>query len=136
MIMIGAKGVVAMKRLDTQTRSRMMSRVRSTDTKMELAVRPVLETLGFEHQPRGISGRPDFAHRKAKVAVFLDGCFWHGCPQHYRAPKSNRAFWERKINRNRARDAGITAALEAEGWRVIRVWEHDLKQLIGSNEGG
>lgn len=81
---------------DAKTRSGMMSRVRGRDIRMELAVRPVLEALGFAHQPRGVIGSPDFIHTVAKVAVFLDGYFWHGCPEHYRAPEGNRPLWEWK----------------------------------------
>lgn len=116
-------------RVDRETRSRIMSSIRGRNTKMELAVRPTLEALGFEYHPGGIFGRPDFAHRKAKIAVFVDGCFWHGCPRHYRIPKDNCDFWSAKIARNRARDDAVTKMLEAEGWRVIRVWEHDLREL-------
>lgn len=62
----------------------------------------------------------------AKLAVFVDGCFWHSCPQHSILPKNNRAFWEQKLARNRERDAENTAKLVAEGWRVLRIWEHDI----------
>jgi len=113
-------------RVDPETRSRMMAAVRSTDTAMERAARPVLEALGFEYQPKGVHGRPDFAHREARVTVFLDGCFWHGCPLHYREPEANAESWRAKVERNRARDAEVTARLEREGWRVVRVWEHEF----------
>jgi len=116
--------------VDAETRSRIISRIRATETKMELAVKPILEALGFMYQPKGMTGKPDFAHLRCKVSVFLDGCFWHGCLQHYRAPKDNRSFWEGKIARNRVRDTKVTVALEAEGWRVIRVWEHDIMHLL------
>lgn len=107
-----------------------MASIKSSRTAMELAVKPILEALGFEYQPKGLFGSPDFAHRGIKIAVFLDGCFWHGCPEHYREPESDTAFWRAKIERNRRRDTEVTARLESEGWRVIRVWEHDLKGLL------
>lgn len=70
--------------------------------------------------------RPDFVFRREKVAVFVDGCFWHGCPEHYRRPKGNRSFWDAKIARNIERDAEVTKALRKAGWRVLRLWEHEL----------
>lgn len=110
-----------------------MSSIRSKDTKMELAVRPVLEALGFIYHPEDgpkIPGAPDFAHLTKHVAIFLDGCFWHDCPEHYRKPATNSQFWTDKVVRNVQRDREITAKYEAMGWVVIRVWEHDLKELV------
>ena len=68
-------------------------------------------------------GRPDFVFRAAKLAVFADGCFWHGCPRHATMPANNRAFWKAKLARNAARDREVTRALCKAGWRVLRVWE-------------
>lgn len=70
--------------------------------------------------------RPDFVFRKKKVAVFVDGCFWHGCPEHSVRPKSNEAFWAAKIGGNEARDRLVSKSLKARGWVVIRIWEHEL----------
>ena len=72
-------------------------------------------------------GSPDFVFRAARLCVFVDGCFWHGCPKCYRRPESNRKFWEKKVQRNRARDRLVSRTLRAEGWRVVRVWECCLK---------
>lgn len=69
--------------------------------------------------------RPDIVFTRSHVVVFVDGCFWHGCPDHGEMPASNREFWEAKIGRTRERDRQQTAALEAAGWRVLRVWEHE-----------
>lgn len=130
-----------MDKVSKEKRSEIMSRIRSQETKMELAVKPVLEALGFEYQPKGVYGKPDFAHRGAEIAVFLDGCFWHGCPEHYREPSSGVAFWRAKVERNRKRDAEVTTRLESEGWRVLRVWEHalgrldEIKKLEGDRNG-
>lgn len=118
-----------MDTVSVEKRSEIMSRIRSKDTRMEVALKPALEAVGFEYQPKGIFGKPDFAHRAAKVAVFLDGCFWHGCPEHYREPETDVAFWRAKIERNGKRDADVTARLESDGWRVIRVWEHSIEEL-------
>ena len=68
----------------------------------------------------------DLVFRRARVAVFLDGCFWHGCPKHGRKPGSNRGYWLRKLRRNKARDAAVSRQLSRTGWRVIRLWEHQL----------
>jgi DNA mismatch endonuclease, patch repair protein len=73
------------------------------------------------HMP--LAGRPDFAWRKEKGAVFVDGCFWHGCPKHYRAPRKNVEFWKGKIDRNKARDRRVSRELRLMGWKVVRIWE-------------
>ena len=70
--------------------------------------------------------RPDFVFRSKRLAVFVDGCFWHGCPRHFIKPKGNAAFWRKKIAANRARDRLVTRTLRAQGWHVLRVWEHEL----------
>jgi DNA mismatch endonuclease (patch repair protein) len=76
--------------------------------------------------PSTDSVRPDFVFRKERLVVFVDGCFWHGCPRHYARPKARRAFWDAKIAANRARDRRVDRALRASGWRVLHVWEHAL----------
>ncbi len=73
-----------------------------------------------------LSGKPDFVFARQRVAVFVDGCFWHGCPKHCRMPKGNRSYWAAKIGNNIARDALVTRRLRRAGWRVLRVWEHEL----------
>ena len=75
-----------------------------------------------------LPGKPDFAFPKQKVAVFVDECFWHGCPKCYTRPKTNRAFWDRKRETNMARDKRVTRQLRRKGWRVIRIWQHSLKK--------
>ena len=71
--------------------------------------------------------RPDFVFRARKLAVFVDGCFWHGCPLHATQPKTNAAFWRKKIAANRTRDRLVTRTLRARGWTVLRIWQHELK---------
>jgi DNA mismatch endonuclease (patch repair protein) len=73
----------------------------------------------------GLRCRPDVVFSKARVAVFVDGCFWHRCPQHLTDPRTNSTYWAAKLDRNVARDRRNDAALEAAGWHVIRVWEHE-----------
>ena len=70
--------------------------------------------------------RPDFVFPKLKLAVFVDGCFWHGCPRHATHPKNNAAFWRKKLTANKTRDRLVTRTLRESGWRVLRIWEHDL----------
>jgi DNA mismatch endonuclease (patch repair protein) len=72
-------------------------------------------------------GRPDFVFPAPKISVFVDGCFWHGCPKHGERPASNRAFWLEKLRRNRARDLRVTKTLRSNGWTVLRIWQHELR---------
>jgi len=96
----------------------------------------VLVTLMRKHGLKGwrrhypIAGKPDFVFTKEKVAIFVDGCFWHGCPLHYRPPSTNELFWIEKVKTNRSRDASSSRVLRKKGWRVIRIWEHDLKRCV------
>lgn len=103
---------------------------RSRDTKPELRLRSYLHALGLRYR---VSVRPipsirrtaDVVFSSARVAVFVDGCYWHGCPDHYRPAKRNTEFWSEKIEANRRRDAETDRLLEESGWTVVRVWEHD-----------
>ncbi len=74
-----------------------------------------------------LPGRPDFVFRRDKIAIFVDGCFWHGCPAHSRHVSASGRYWIEKIDRNRARDRRVCWILRADGWRVVRIWEHDLR---------
>ena len=103
---------------------------RSRDTAPELALRSALHALGLRFRVDArpvpaIPRRADVVLRGDRVAVFLDGCFWHGCPDHFRPPSTNAVYWTAKIAANRARDASTGALLEAAGWVVVRVWEHE-----------
>ena len=73
-----------------------------------------------------LPGRPDFVFKKTKLAVFVDGCFWHGCPLHSTKPRNNAAFWRRKFAANKTRDLLVNRMLRRRGWRVLRIWEHEL----------
>lgn len=81
---------------------------------------------GWKVRPKGFRGNPDFLFPEARVAIFVDGCFWHGCPDCGHVPRTNRAFWAAKIERNRERDRAAKKQLEREGLRVLRFWEHEL----------
>jgi DNA mismatch endonuclease (patch repair protein) len=106
-----------------------MQAVGRRDTDLELPLRTALWHRGLRYRVnRRIMGtRPDIVFLGDKVAVFVDGCFWHGCPTHYRAPVSNAEFWRAKVERNRQRDARDDQTLSAAGWRVVRVWGCQIK---------
>jgi DNA mismatch endonuclease (patch repair protein) len=114
-----------------EQRSAVMRRVKGRDTAPELAVRRILRAAGIGYRlgGGGLPGRPDLVMKGRRTAVFVHGCFWHGhdCARGAREPRANAAYWTAKIERNRARDAASTAALEAAGWRVITVWECGIK---------
>jgi DNA mismatch endonuclease (patch repair protein) len=115
------------------TKSQQMARVRSKDTGPERLLRSALWRLGLRYRLRlSLPGNPDLAFPGSRVAVFVDGCFWHGCPSHYRAPSSNVDFWSAKLERNRRRDEEVNLALSDLGWTVLRFWEHDLEDSLGS----
>jgi len=114
----------------SQEVSTRMRRTRQRDTPAEIALRSELHRRGFRFRlQRSIEGvtrtRPDIVFVSARVAVFIDGCFWHSCPQHATVPKVNRAWWEAKLRANVDRDRRQTRAIEAAGWKVVRVWEHE-----------
>jgi len=111
-----------------ERRSYNMSKIKSTNTKPELKLKKIMKVLGFAYQPK-IYGKPDFANKKEKIAVFVDGCFWHKCPKCFKAPKTNKKFWDEKIEKNTGRDKKVTKHLRKDGWRVIRIWEHDLRKI-------
>ena len=112
-----------------QTRARMRAQ-RTRDTEPEIALRRRLHAAGLRYRvdhplPTNRRRRADVLHRPSRVAVFVDGCFWHGCPEHSRPIRTNTGFWNTKIERNRERDLDTDRALRADGWLPIRVWEHD-----------
>jgi DNA mismatch endonuclease (patch repair protein) len=108
----------------------LMQGNRAKDTRPEVALRSALHRLGLrfrKHAPPvvGVTCRADVVFRRARVAVFVDGCFWHRCPLHGRSPRSNRTYWRAKLDRNVARDRRNDAFLGSAGWTVVRVWEHE-----------
>jgi DNA mismatch endonuclease (patch repair protein) len=82
---------------------------------------------GWTLHSRDVVGKPDFFFEETQVAVFVDGCFWHGCPKCFKAPRQNAEFWALKIGRNRKRDRAVSRKLRRQGIRVVRVWEHDVE---------
>jgi DNA mismatch endonuclease, patch repair protein len=111
------------------------------DTPPELALRRALHAMGFRYRVdrapvRGLRRRADIVFPAARVAVFVDGCFWHGCPDHGTWPKSNGAWWRAKIQANKSRDADTNELLAQAGWRVIRVWAHEDPEVAAKEIAG
>lgn len=117
--------------------SARMSRQGRRDTAPELAVRRLLHASGHRYRVNApVPGMPrrtvDIVFSRAKVAVFLDGCFWHGCPQHATEPKANSDWWRQKLDRNMVRDRETTTHLAGAGWTVLRFWEHEDPQAVAA----
>lgn len=110
---------------------------KARDTSPELAVRKLLHAQGLRYR---VNYRPlkelrrtaDIAFTRKKIAVFIDGCFWHGCPEHYTRPIANQGFWDAKVARNKLRDTDTNRALSAAGWTVLRFWEHENIQEVAN----
>lgn len=112
-------------------RSYVMSRIRSSgnrSTELRLLLLMKEERITGWRRRHRLIGRPDFVFPKERLAVFVDGCFWHGCPRCRNTPATNEAYWSEKNERNRARDRLITRTLRGEGWCVLRIWEHSLRR--------
>ncbi|MDP1929761.1 MAG: very short patch repair endonuclease [Thiobacillus sp.] len=110
-------------------RSKLMSRIQGKNTSPEISLRRAAWKLGLRYRLHRRIGktRPDLVFTGAKVAIFVDGCFWHCCPLHCVMPKNNREFWQKKLGRNVQRDAEATQVLTAAGWCVLRFWEHEIE---------
>lgn len=123
-------------------RSRNMAAIRRRDTNPEMALRRALHARGRRYRVDyavrvdGHIIRPDIAFTRHKIAVFIDGCFWHSCPVHGRRPKKNTRYWSPKLQRNAERDARQTTSLESAGWKVLRIWAHvPLSEMVDLVDG-
>lgn len=113
-----------------------MAKVRSQDTTPELRLRSALWKSGMRYRLRpDLPGTPDIALPFLNIALFVDGCFWHGCPEHYTKPVRNANFWRQKLNRNVRRDMLANQSLAELGWTVIRIWEHEVAQHLDAVVG-
>lgn len=112
-----------------ETRSRIMSSIRSKNTKPEVIIRRLLWANGVRYRihDKSIFGTPDISSKKNKVAIFVDGCFWHGCKSCYQQPVTNTRFWSEKIMANKKRREVVLSQLKKEGWNIFEIWEHDVK---------
>jgi len=117
-----------MNRKTALNRSQQMARIKNKNTSPELVFRKALWQRGLRYRlhVKTPFGRPDLVFPGKNVALFVDGCFWHGCPIHYVRPRSRGDFWAAKLVENVARDCFQTRSLETNGWRVFRVWEHEV----------
>jgi DNA mismatch endonuclease (patch repair protein) len=124
-----------MDNLSPEHRRKNMQNIRSKGTKPELTIFQEFKKRKIYFAPHAdkITGKPDLAFRRKKVAVFIDSDFWHGHPDRYPPPKSNTEYWEAKIARNRQRDIEVNAALKEAGWTVIRIWAYDIKHDLDSS---
>ncbi len=113
-----------------EKRSEIMSRIKGKGNKdTELVMIQILRSnrISGWRRNQAVLGKPDFVFPKQKVALFVDGCFWHGCPKHSNMPKNNQEFWAKKLGGNKTRDKLVNRELRKMGWKVVRVWEHELK---------
>ena len=137
-ISLGGGRRIAYPEATSRAATSIMRGNRSTDTRPEQVLRSILFQKGLrfrKHHPVDTDlrrVRPDVVFTRQRLAVFVDGCFWHGCPDHGKAPKSNSTYWTAKLERNRERDIATTDALRRAGWRVLRIWEHAIVE--GANE--
>lgn len=126
---INSKHVRLMDSLSKARRSQCMAAIRSRGNKSTelklVAIFRAYDITGWRRNST-LPGKPDFVFRSQRLAVFVDGCFWHGCARHYRQPNSNVLYWKNKIARNIARDRKCRNELSKRGWRVLRIWEHEL----------
>lgn len=119
-----------MDTVSKKKRSEIMSRVRSRDSKIEVAFRKELWRRGYRYLKNSTRyfGKPDIVLPKHKTVIFIDSCFWHGCKKHFRLPSTRTEYWIEKIDRNRRRDKIVNRYYRNTKWNVIRIWEHDLKR--------
>jgi DNA mismatch endonuclease (patch repair protein) len=115
--------------ISKEKRSKIMSSIHSKDTKPEITLRDALSAKGLKFETNYGSEKIDIAFPTDKLAIFIDGCFWHGCPIHSHKIGTNEAYWQAKLQKNKERDKIKTAKLKSEGWIVLRFWEHELTDI-------
>lgn len=120
-------------RISKVQRSKLMSKIRGKNTNPELNLRKALWNVGLRYRLQYRIGkyRPDIVFLGGKLAVFVDGCFWHSCPIHKSSPKNNDFFWNNKFAKNVERDIATNSYLNMNGWKIIRFWEHQINESIG-----
>lgn len=117
--------------LSPEQRKFCMSRISGRNTQPELALRKSLWGIGYRYRVKTqLPGKPDIVFPQKRVAVFVDGCFWHKCSKHFVKPKTRTEFWMDKINKNCERDKRVTKELKQSGWKVLRFWEHEIKENL------
>lgn len=117
--------------ISKEQRSKNMKAIRSQSELENLFTKHLWSKgLRFRKNVRKLKGKPDIAIQKYKIVIFIDSCFWHGCPLHFKRPKSNQEFWDNKISRNRERDKEVNEYYIQRGWNLRRVWEHEIKKNL------
>jgi DNA mismatch endonuclease (patch repair protein) len=118
-----------MDNVSPDIRKRTMQSVKSDNTKLENKVRKALwaKNIRYRKNVKDLVGHPDISIKSKKIAIFIDSCFWHGCPEHCRMPHSNENYWNQKIQRNKIRDENVNKYYQEQGWTCVRVWEHELQ---------
>lgn len=123
-------------RVTSKTRSRIMAAIHGRDTEPELKLRRAMSAAHLRYRVNwripSVKVHVDIASPKRRIAIFVDGCFWHGCPKHAIQPRTNVQFWSNKLLGNKERDRCQTMALRRIGWSVIRIWEHDLDGTLNA----
>lgn len=114
--------------LSKEKRSKVMASIRGKDTKPEITIRKLLwkEGVRYRIHNKSIYGAPDISIKKDRIAVFIDGCFWHGCRRCYKEPTTNTAFWREKVHNNKKRRRKVRKVLKKQGWHVQEFWEHEV----------
>ncbi len=117
-----------MDRITKQRRSKLMSRIKSKNTSPEIKLRRYLRSQGLRYRlhDRSVPGTPDISNKSKKIAIFVDGCFWHGCPRCYVMPKSNETYWINKMQYNKNRRIAVKRILQRNKWNVVEIWEHEI----------
>lgn len=120
-----------MDTVSKQKRSEIMSRIKSRDSKIETLFRKELWKLGFRYRKNSgkYFGKPDIVLKQRKAVIFVDSCFWHGCKRHCRIPTVRKNYWTQKIVRNVARDKEVSRHYRKQGWKVFRIWEHEMLNI-------
>jgi DNA mismatch endonuclease (patch repair protein) len=116
-------------RISKEKRSKIMAAIRSKNTKPELELRKALWSKGLRYRIYYGKEKIDIAFPSKKLAIFVDGCFWHGCPLHSHIPKSNKSYWQPKLKKNIERAIAKDERLEKAGWQVLHFWEHELDMM-------
>ena len=116
--------------ISKEKRSKIMSCIRCKNTKPEITIRKMIWSKGFRYRihDKTIFGTPDISNKSRGIVIFVDGCFWHGCPICYKEPKTNTVFWRNKIQRNREMRDKVKKILKRDGWKIIEIWEHQINK--------
>ena len=117
-------------KISVAMRSKVMASIKSTNTAPEVAISHALSRLGYKYKKNYGIYNIDIAFPGKKIGIFIDGCYWHCCPLHGHMPKSNIKYWGPKLKRNKDRDLKVNAALKANDWTIIRIWEHDITRHL------